>query len=107
MGKKHRRRTSIDAWEGYTYADDHSMPYKQCVLTKLTPAGEMRTTSWVPALHAVVGKVLGLRKETPTTSSPQEWDEGWVVSSVSTNSISELQAISQSNEWAGWRDLDV
>ncbi len=47
--------------------------YCFCLLQK----GENSTRVWIPKEHAVLNKILKIRNER------EEWDDGWVVASVS------------------------
>jgi hypothetical protein len=48
--------------------------YRQCVLVK----GTSETTSWIPEKFAQKGRPVRLRLKT----GKDEWDDGWMVSSV-------------------------
>jgi len=51
--------------------------YCQCLLERLTPRGLERTTSWIPAKFAIVGRMIRLRDE------DGNWEAGWTVRSAS------------------------
>lgn len=52
--------------------------FKQCVLQKKLPTGHKTTTTYLPVEFAVVEKVIKLKGKN------DEWEDGWVVESVST-----------------------
>lgn len=51
--------------------------YRQCHMAKKHEQGEWRQTSWIPEKFAAVGKVLKLK------DSDGQWDDGWIVQTVS------------------------
>lgn len=52
--------------------------YRQCHLVKKTASGsDSHQTSWIPEKFAILGKVVKLR------GPDDQWDDGWVVKTVS------------------------
>ena len=67
--------------------------YKQCVLIKKIPTGDIKTNSWIPTKFAKVGWTLELKRA----------DEGWDVISASGEPVEgkyvENQAHNSHNIW--------
>lgn len=71
--------------------------YKQCVLIKKIPTGELKTNSWIPIQFAKVGWTLELKQ------NDGSWVDGWDVVSASGEPLAgkfvENQAHNSHNIW--------
>lgn len=59
--------------------------YRQCRLKRKTKTGHSIQTSWIPKKFAEVGKILKLKNH------EDEWENGWVVETVSETILEESQ----------------
>lgn len=72
--------------------------YRQCILIKKIPTGEVKTTSFIPEKFAKVGFTISLKNDKIKSG----WDDGWLVVSAGEKvegKFVENQAHNSENIW--------
>ena len=74
--------------------------YQQVKLTKAVEGGgHMEDVAYIPSRLAVDGQVIKIKKD-------GEWDDGWTVTNVSPEKISEEKANALHTHWSAFRGYE-